>query len=446
MNIKNKNPWTPEDEREHFPCAAEWWCAEGFFKTVENNKKWSFNSSITVGCSKDGKAVAGLKTTIFDQKNNKHHKYSNLKYHGQNSSTLYNESIKHKSVNRGSEGFYVGHDDSYMKGLFPDYRIHLNDIENNILFDFNFQAKSMPQWVAQRITDGWLPWGLGLYRYGFIPKLDISGKMKIKNKIFNIEGTGYFEHVWGDWFLQNPLYAFSNVKKTFLLYAKLGGWWLHNHKIKFPKSIIFTSENNPIGYDWIWAVMENGWTIFYGNIMLWLMKGPTAGILILSKDGENYEDFCDISFLYKKTKYSKNYDFSYPTELELIAKKNKEILHLRFKMTNECNEFSQQFPEKGYWRAFVICEAPGIVDGYYYDGKNKINLKGFCKIEPQRQISKFGHNSFKLDFLLPPKGVGASFDLNSHFLRKNIHAQIQLSPRPKVSFNIFKNDNSNIQR
>jgi hypothetical protein len=436
--MNNKNPWTKEDEREHFPCAVEWWCIEGFFKTVEDDKKWSFNSSITVGSGNNGEAVAGLKTTLFDQKNNKYFIYRNLKFHGQNISTLYNE------PNKINEGFYINHDESYMRGLFPDYIIHIMDLKNKILFDFNFQAKSMPQWVAQSITDGWLPWGLGFYRYGFIPKLDVSGKIKIKNKTFNVEGIGYLEHVWGDWSLKNPLYAFSNLKKAIFLYAKLGYWWLHNHTIKIPESITFTSENNPIGYDWVWAVMDNGWTIFYGNIMLWIMKGPAAGILILSKDGENYEDFCDIDFTYKKTKYSKNYDFSYPTELELIARKNKEILHLRFKMTNECKEFFQQFPEGRYWRAFVICEAPGIVDGYYYDGNKKINLKGFCKIEPQRQISKFGHNSLKLDFLSPPKGVGATFNLNSHFLRKNIQAQIQLAPRPKVSFDNFKIDNSNL--
>ena len=113
-------------------------------------------------------------------------------------------------------------------------------------------------------------------------------------------------------------------------------------------------------------------------------------------------------------------------------------------MTSDCREFVQKFPRGEYWRAFVICEAPGIVDGYYYDGKKKTKLKGFSKIEPQRQISKFGHNSLKLDFLLPPKGIEASFDLNSHFLRKNILAKIQLLPRPKVVFNHNNIDSSKI--
>ena len=428
MNNKNKNPWTTDDEREHFPCAVEWWCPEAFFKTVEDNKKWSFNASMAVGCSKRGEVGAGLKTTLFDQNNNKNFESTNLNYHGKISSTSHNEPAKLKSVYGENDGFYVSHNESYMKGLFPDYKMHLKDLENNILFDFNFQAKSMPHWVAQNITDGWLPWGFGFYRYGFIPKLDVSGKMKIKNKTFNVKGTGYFEHVWGDWSFHNPLYKILDLKKAISIYAKLGGWWLHNHTIKIPKSITFTSENNPIGYDWAWAVLDNGWTIFYGNIMLWIMQGPAAGILILSKDDENYEDYCDIKFNYNKVNYSKNFDFYYPTEFEITARKDREILHLRFEMTSDCREFIQKFPDGEYWRAFVICEAPGIVDGYYFDGEKKIKLKGFSKIEPQRQISKLGHNSLKLDFLLPPKGVGASFDLNSHFFRKKILAHIQLTP------------------
>jgi hypothetical protein len=293
----------------------------------------------------------------------------------------------------------------------------------------------MPHWVAQNITDGWLPWGFGFYRYGFIPKLDFSGKMKIKNKILNLKGTGYFEHVWGDWSFHNPLVKGKNFSNAIKLYSKLGGWWLNNHKIKIPKSITFTSENNPIGYDWVWAILDNGWTIFYGNIMLWIMEGPAAGILILSKDDESYEEYCNIDFKYNKIKYSKNYEFLYPSELEITARKDKKILHLNFLMTNECREFIQKFPDGKYWCAFVICEAPGIVNGYYYDGKKNIKLKGFSKIEPQRQISMLGHNSLKLNFILPPKGVGATFYLDSHFLRKKIKAQIKLTPRPKITFN-----------
>jgi len=432
--MSNLNPWTTEDEKNHFPCAMEWWCSEGFFKTIEDNKKWSFNSSITLGCTRKGEVGAMLKTTLFDQENDKRYEYENLNYHGIINTSPWKDLPKLKTVYKKDDVFNINHNESFIKGLFPSYKIHMIDKKNNILYDFNLNSKSTPHWVAQDITDGWLPWGLGFYRYGFIPKLDLYGELKIKNEKLNVKGIGYFEHAWGDWSFQNPINSFIDLKKAISIYAKLGGWWLNNHTLKIPKSISFTSENNPIGYDWVWAVLDNGWTIFYGNIMLWIMKGPAAGILILSKDDKNYEDYCNLEFLYKNIKWSKYYDFCYPTDLEVIAGKNKEKLYLNFKMTSECKEFVQEFPKGKYWQAFVICEAPGVVDGYYFNGEKKIKLKGFCKMEPQRQISKLGHNSLRLDFLLPPKGVSASLYLDSHLLRKKIKAQIQLFPKPKITF------------
>lgn len=176
------------------------------------------------------------------------------------------------------------------------------------------------------------------------------------------------------------------------------------------------------------------------------MKGPAAGVLILSKDGETYEEFCNINFKYNETRYAKNFDFFYPSELELTVKKGKEELHLCFKMTTNCEELVSKFAKGRYWVSYVICEAPGKVEGYYFDGEKEIKLNGICKIEPQRQISVLGHNSLELEFLLPPKGIGVSFNLDSHFFRKKILTNIQLAPRPKINFSFDRIDASKIHR
>ena len=42
MTEENKNPWTLEDEKEHFPSKMEWWCAIAFLNSIEENKRWSF--------------------------------------------------------------------------------------------------------------------------------------------------------------------------------------------------------------------------------------------------------------------------------------------------------------------------------------------------------------------------------------------------------------------
>lgn len=419
---KDSNPWTSKDEREHPNSVIEWWCPEAFFKTVEDNKKWSLNASFTDYIVPSKKPESLFKITLFDQNEDK--RYDFLKI---SSNELIKTSFKDKK-------FEIKFKDSYIKGLFPGYELYLNDPKNKITLDLKYHAKSMPYWVAQKTTDGWLPWGLGFYRYGFIPKCELSGTLKIKDKASKIEGIGYYEHVWGDFSFKNPLSLLSGLKRTSSIYSKLVGWWLHNHKIKIPKSITFSSENNPFGYDWAWAVLDNGWTIFYGNIMFWIMDGPAAGTLILSKDDKTYEEFCDIQFHYNKTRYDEYYDVYYPSEITVVARKEKEELHLCFKATMECRKFINKFNGEKYWRAFIIFEAPGLVDGYHFDGNKKTKLTGFCKMEPQRQISVVGHNSLKIDFLLPPKGVGISLDLDSHLLGKKLQTKVRLTPRPKITF------------
>ena len=323
MDEKNKNPWTKEDEREHFPSISEWWCSEFFFETTEDNKKWNLKAS----CSEwAGKKQIGshFSMTLFDLDNNKNFCYQSHNY-----------KAKLKSA---QDRFEVRYNDSFMRGSYPDYEIHLKDLKNNIELDVKYHSESLPHWVAQDVTNGWLPMGVGFYRYGFIPKCAVSGTMKKNEEIFNIDGKGYFEHVWGSFSYSDPFLNDLGLKKTISTYAKLGGLWLHSHKIKIPKSITFSTENNPFGYDWIWALLDNGWSLFYGNILFWIMEGPCAGSLILTKDGKTYTELCDISFKYNKTRYAKEFDFYYPSELEITARMGKEKIHLRFTMANNIRE------------------------------------------------------------------------------------------------------------
>ena len=56
--------------------------------------------------------------------------------------------------------------------------------------------------------------------------------------------------------------------------------------------------------------------------------------------------------------------------------------------------------------------------GIIADNQDEIPLTGICKIEPQRQVSIIGHNSLRIDVLKPPRGVGISLEIDSHYLRK----------------------------
>lgn len=431
MNKEPVNPWTPDDEKEHFPSILEWWCAVTFFKSAENSKRWSLKASFAQWIEKDEKLGSILNMTLFDQDSGGHQVY-------------YSRTDRTK-LKSSKDSLDIRYDDSFIKGSYPNYKMYFNDKKNNIQFDLNYNAESLPHWIAQDVTNGWLPMGLGFYRYGFIPKSNLSGKMMMNNKMFNLEGKGYFEHVWGDFSYSSPLSNLSQINKTISVYSRLIGWWLHNHKANLPSSIIVSTENNALGYDWVWSLLDNGWTLYYGNILFWIMKGPATGTLILSKDGKHYLEFGNIHFKYNKVQYSKEYDFYYPTEIEVIGIKGEEKLHLHFKMTSEAREYVSRFTGGKYWLCFVICEAPGIAEGYYYDGEKKTKISGVCKIEPQRQASVVGHNSLQIDIIKPPKGVGVSFDLDSHLIRKKIFAQIQLAPF-EIKWNLQRIDGSKINK
>ena len=411
-------------EKEHFPCTKEWWCAEGFFTTAENNKKWSFKASLYQGILKSKFIVSAYTITIFDLNNKKIYNY-----HSEN------DSCKLESE---KDRFYIKYDKSYIKGSFPNYQMHFNDLKNNINLNLKLNSKTTPYWIAQQVTDGWLPWGLGYYRYGFIPANNIEGTIKINNKNFSIKGKGYFEHIWGDFSFLNLKKLKRSIKKTLSTYSKLISWWFHNQEIKIPKSIRFSTDNRPFGYDWFWTVLDNDWSIFYGNIIFWLLEGPATGILILKKNENDYIEFGNINFKYNKMKYLSQYDFYYPIELEIVAVKGNKKLYLNFKNISECFEDFYETTDKKIFLGFLISQVPCEIDGYYFDGKEKIFINGLSKMEFHRLLSVFGHNTLNFDIDISSKSFGIKSNFNSHLLEKNFDIHLQFLPKPKLKIKFNK--------
>jgi len=408
------------DEKGHPRSVLEWWAKEAFFTSQEDAKKWSLKVSMTEGFADQQRhdQVSLYNMILFDQDAKKHYVY------------FMRNSAVHLQTRH--DVFDIRYEQSYMKGSYPTYEMRFHDPDHAIEIEFTAVAESFPYWVAQDITHGWLPMGIGFYRYGFIPKTRVSGIMNIQEKRFTIQGNGYFEHVWGSFDYEHPLSTVTGFFKTIWAYKKLLFWWLQNHRLKIPQSLTLSTENNPLGYDWVWALCDNGWSLFYGNALFWVMDGPAAGVLILTKDGKTYTEFSDITFHYKKTIHEKEHDFHYPSELELLAKKGKETLHLICSMTSESRVYIRSSQAHSFWKGLAICEAPGVIKGVYNDGNQTIPLSGVCKIEPQRELSILGHNTLQIDTLLPPQGVGITIQLDSHFFRKKIILDIRFALHPRL--------------
>ena len=86
-------------------------------------------------------------------------------------------------------------------------------------------------------------------------------------------------------------------------------------------------------------------------------------------------------------------------------------------------------------------EIPGRMKGTFKDGNKTIQLEGDCKIVQQRQPSKLGHNSLKIDFIKPPKGIGVTADFEFNYLKKKGFTKLEFTPRPRFSFEIGKTSN-----
>ena len=163
-----------------------------------------------------------------------------------------------------------------------------------------------------------------------------------------------------------------------------------------------------------------------------MTEGPTTGVLILSKDGTKYTEFGNMHFKYITTKYVPEYDFYYPTELEITSKKGNEKLYLHFKNTSEGFEDIAEVTDSEKILGYVISQVPGIVEGYYSDGVEKISISGNSKMESHRLLKVFGHNSLRFDFKLSKNcfGIMSSFDL--HYFGKKIDINLQFLPKPKL--------------
>lgn len=422
LDKKSENPWKPEDEGDHFPIVKEWWTIETIFKTREDNKKWNLISSFSY---KHDEQTCFFQYILFDISSKKYVAYKDI------DNEIEKLSFKKNKVD-------LVYEKSSIKGLYPNYKIHIEDPKYKLIADIDYKAKSLPHWVAQNQTNGFLPIGLNYYRYGFLPNCDLSGTLMLKEKKYEIIGKGYIEHAYGNFFYKKPLKHIYNLKKTLSIYIKLGKWWLSENKPKIPQNIKFSSENNLFGYDWIWGVFDNNWSIFFGNSMFWISEGPSFGALYLTQDGKNYLEFCNLRFRYLDSNYLKKYDMYYPKDIEITGVLRDKKIKIRFQSITESYEYIDPYEKEKFFKAWVLCELPAKMVGYYKDKKRKINLKGDCKIVLLRVPTSFGHNSLNLNFLLPPKGVGLTIEIDSHYLKKQIISNIQLAPKPIFKLNFKK--------
>lgn len=411
--------WTSADDTPHPDSTQEWWATEALL-TDTAGTPWSLRTYIWHTTDDHHSPETYLIITLLNQTTGHHTTYTAREPHQKNTTT---------------ESLHIHCQDSHITGLYPTYTLTLHDPDHHIHLTLTLHATTNPHWVANTATKGWLPIGFGTFRYGFIPKLTATGTLTIPHTPPRpITGTAYYEHIWGTFSYTTLLPPTLKLRKTLTIYTKLTAWWLHHHTPHLPHTLMLATENNPIGNDWAWATLDNGWTIFYGNTLLWIMDGPAIGILILTKDNHTNTEFTNLTFHYTHTKHNTTYDFYYPTTLTITARNHHETLHLQFTNNPHHQELLDVFSQDHHWTSLVVCENPSTVTGTYTTPTTTIPLTGKGKIELQRQLSKHGHTSLRLHLTLPPHGIGLTTDFRSHHLHKHLTTTIHLLPKPRLHF------------
>jgi len=402
--------WQPADEGDHYPSGREWWNVDAFL-TTESGTRWSLTASFEYEMETP---ACNLFLTLFNLDTGQRYRLGS-----------YGDPIGTLAHAKGEVNLHYGA--SWMAGSYPVYDVHFE--RRGVRVTLHYEACTPPRYVADSISHGILPMGVGHYVYGFIPRCDVTGVLIINNSTHQVLGVGYYEHVWGNWTYGNPLRNPSDLEGILSAYVNLAGWWLSHRSMPPPSSIGLATESNMFGYDWIWAAFDNGWSMFYGNLPFWVYEGPAFGILYLvSEDGE-YHVFSDISYTYGELRYVPAHDVYYPTSVHLQAQNGNQRLSLTCSMACDVHTYLDTNLSSPYWRAIYLWESPGPVEGTYSHGSTTVLLNGTCEIEPMRQVSALGHNRLRVGLGDSP---GLELQAVSHFWRWGFDFCLRVYPRPAV--------------
>jgi hypothetical protein len=412
-----QNPWTPQDEGDHAPIKKEWWTNELFFTTHDDHHLYNLMTSY---------AVTHEPPSCFYQ-----YVLFNMTTGKLIQERVLNDTLTELTTQKNKVDLHYKH--NTLTGLYPRYHIHHHEPDRGFATDIDMDAKALPHWTTQDTTNGNLPIGLNHFRYGFLPHLAVTGTMTLNGTTQQIDGKGYLEHAYGNWSYENPLQTLSGMGTTLTTYLRLTYWWLSHHRRRLPTRIGFSSENNMLGYDWLWGVLDNNWSFFFGNALLWVNDGPSFGALYVTPDGKHYWEFADVHFKYTTLIYNKTYDYYYPKNLELTGRLDHKTITLRFTSTTEGYDYIDLPRNTKYFHAYILSELPGTVDGTYTENGTTIPLHGLCKNVPLRQAPTKGHTAVHFTLLKPPQGLGLTIDLESHPKKTKTTTILQLAPRPRFS-------------
>ena len=121
------NPWTSDDEKEHYPSVLEWWCTEGFLNCKKTGKTWSFKGSFSEWCTAGNVHGSTYDFTLFDPEHKKYFS-SYIRTDEDKLDISYDE--ENKIITRFNNAF--------LTGIYPNYKMRYENIKDDIVLELKY--------------------------------------------------------------------------------------------------------------------------------------------------------------------------------------------------------------------------------------------------------------------------------------------------------------------
>jgi len=279
----------PEDEGIHNKgirklARREWWYFNVFFNNPASDlKDWSMIVSFNNMAFNDIKFLKrdNLFIILYDDEGESH-----------NFNILNNRRGALKATTPGVDVTFL---DSWAKGEYPSWQVHVENNEHGFIADFNFTADFMPVWVEGRSSN--LAFGKRMAGDYYVPRCNVEGTITWEGKDYIVYGIGYHDHVWE-----------SNIPR-------------------------FVSK----GWDWFNIHFDNGWEMYLSKFTLRGLRDRYAGALIISPNNRNLVEWDKFTLEYVESRSPQSLpSLSYPVKYHVEATRDDMVLKLDITIYNVC--------------------------------------------------------------------------------------------------------------
>lgn len=244
---------------------------------------------------------------------------------------------KRGTLKAASKGVDVSFEDSWVRGSYPFWQIHVINNEKGFVADLDFFADFQPVWVEGRSANLALASLLTGGDY-YIPRGIVTGNITWNEKQYQVSGMGYHDHVW------QPI-----VPR-----------WVSK------------------GWDWANLHFDNGWEMYVSKFILRTPFKLSFDSIIVSPNNRNITEFNHFDVKYIETKNIIGMPFlKYPKKIHVYAKQDDMILDLNIEIYNT------------YEGVFKIArtgmfEGPCIATGTFSWSGHTVELNGYGMSEITR--------------------------------------------------------------